>query len=222
MNPDYKQDNIKIYNADCMAIMEAYPENYFDLAIVDPPYFDKASKKNFTGEEISNTGVQRNTFEAKSWDIPKQDYLDELKRVSLKQIIWGINYFEFYHAPGRIIWDKKNDSASFSKAEIASTNIHYSVQMFRYEWNGMIQEDMKHKEIRIHPTQKPIKLYSWIYENYALEGYKILDTHLGSGSNAIAAHYAKMGEFVGIEIDNDYFQSSIQRIYNQTRQLELF
>ena len=212
---------IDLLHIDCMKYMSAQKDNAFDLAIVDPPYFEKAKYAIFPGSELSTTGVLRNRFESKNWEIPRQNWLDEVLRISKHQIIWGCNYFKFFHASGRIIWDKQNDSSTFSKAEIASTDLHYGVHMFRYLWNGMLQADMKNKEIRIHPTQKPVKLYEWLLGNYAKPGQRILDTHLGSGSSAIAAHYSGC-DFVGCEIDKEYFDAAKARVDQETRQIAMF
>ena len=158
------------------------------------------------------------------WDknIPGPKYFDELFRVSKRQIIWGCNYYA-RHIPhqSRIIWDKINDNTPFSQAEIASYSEGVKVYMYRYKWNGMLQADMKNKEKRIHPTQKPMRLYQWILTNYAKPGQRILDTHLGSGSSAIAAHYFGV-DFVGCEIDEHYFNLAKQRIDQETRQIALF
>ena len=224
---EYKQDNLTIYNADCMEIMSRYEDNYFDLAVVDPPYGIDAGNL-FGGEERkSGKGASFKTaFKQKSWDkeIPTQEYFNELFRVSKNQIVWGANYMSHFLPPsmGWIVWDKDNGTTKFSDSELAFSSFSKALRNFKYTWNGMIQGDMKNKESRIHPTQKPVKLYNWIYKNYAKEGHKILDTHLGSGSNAISAHYAKMGEFVGCELDEDYYEASIKRIHQETRQLELF
>ena len=201
-----------VYNMDCMDAMREFPDGYFDLAVVDPPYFEDYAKANYTGNDISTTGVKRQTREIKHWGIPDADYFNELRRVSKNQIVWGCNYYAV-HIPdfGRIVWDKQNDSSTFSKCELASHSFGVRVDIFRYTWNGMIQGDMKNKEVRIHPTQKPVKLYEWIYMNYLPNGGKVLDTHLGSGSNRIAAD--KMGniEFYGYEIDKEYFDASVKR-----------
>ena len=208
MRPDYEQDNIKLFNADCMKVMKQYPDSYFDLAVVDPPY----------GIGISSNPV-RQQHKKKKWDdsIPQGEYFSELIRVSKNQIIWGGNYFFNYlgNTQGFLIWDKKQPhDFSLAMCELAWTSIQKPAKMFR--------ESVLSEKGKIHPTQKPVKLYNWIYKNYAEEGQKILDTHLGSGSNAISAHYAKMGEFVGCELDEDYFKASTERIYKHTRQMELF
>lgn len=202
-----------------MELMRETPDKFYDLAVVDPPYFEDYAKKNYTGNNISTTGIKRQTKEIKHWDIPEEDYFHELFRVSKNQIIWGCNYYA-KHIPhfGRIVWDKKNDTSTFSKAEIASHSFGLRVDMYRYEWNGMLQGDMKNKEERIHPTQKPVALYRWIFANYAKPGMRILDTHLGSASSSIAAHYSGV-HLTGCELDPVYFAASIKRVINNTAQL---
>ena len=222
----YKQDNMTIHNADCMEVMAQYEDNHFDLAVVDPPYgIGESGKTNKTRGKLA---VSKNykSFAGDDLKAPNKDYFLELKRVSKNQIIWGGNHF-IQNIPKAnsscwIVWDKVNGATDFADSELAYTSFKTAVRNFRFQWQGMLQGDMKNKENRIHPTQKPVKLYNWIYANYAEEGQKILDTHLGSGSNAIAAHYAKMGEFVGCELDEDYFKASCDRIQKETRQLELF
>ena len=213
----HKQDNLTIHNADCMEVMSQYEDNYFDLAVVDPPYGIGASKK-----PISAGKFKRDIHKSKDWDdnIPNENYFDELKRVSKNQIIWGGNYFlDFLGAtPCFIVWDKKLENGWLADCELAWTSFNTQVKKFT---RHHIQ-DHNAGVIKIHPTQKSTDLYSFIYKNYAQEGQKILDTHLGSGSNAISAHYAKMGEFVGCELDEDYYKASIERIYKETRQQELF
>jgi site-specific DNA-methyltransferase (adenine-specific) len=211
-----------------MEIMSQYEDNYFDLAVVDPPYGIDADKKNNGSNSEAHEKKSKahiNKYKKTDWDskVPTKNYFLELKRVSKHQIIWGINYYPYdFLNGGRVYWDKQVAMHTYSDGELALCTKINSIRSFTYAWNGMIQGDMKNKEQRIHPTQKPVKLYNWIYKNYAQEGQKILDTHLGSGSNAISAHYAKMGEFVGCELDADYFKASIERIRKETRQLELF
>jgi site-specific DNA-methyltransferase (adenine-specific) len=213
---------ITITNEDNMFLMAKYPDNYFDLAIVDPPYFEDYGKKNYTGNNISKSGVKRQTKKITNWEIPDENYFNELFRVSKNQIIWGCNYYA-KHIPnfGRIVWDKKNDFSTFSKCELASHSFGIRVDKFDFMWNGMIQHDMKNKEQRIHPTQKPVKLYEWLLINYAKEGNKILDTHLGSGSIAIACHNLKF-DLTACELDKDYFDASLKRLHNHQSQLTMF
>ena len=175
----------EVTNEDCMEGMARYPDKYFDLAIVDPPYGIGVSKGiwgNSNKTKVTNYGK-------KNWDkaIPNNDYFIEVNRVSKNQIIWGGNYFYLKPSSCWIVWDKLN-SANFADCELAWTSFNTSVKKFTYRWNGMLQQDMKKKEERIHPTQKPVALYKWLLSNYAKQGDKILDTHLGSGSSRIAAY----------------------------------
>lgn len=215
-------DKITITNEDNMELMKCYPDNYFDLAIVDPPYFLDFGKKNYTGNDVSTTGVKRQTSKIKHWQLPCEKYFNELLRVSKNQIIWGCNYYAKYiPSVGRIIWDKNNENSTFSKCELASHSFGVIVEKFVYTWNGMIQHDMKNKEIRIHPTQKPVALYKWLLDKYAKPGDKILDTHLGSGSIAIACHDYGF-ELTACELDKEYYDKAIKRITNHIGQLKMF
>jgi len=215
--------NYGFYNMDCMEGMKQFPDNYFDLAIVDPPYFKGVANKNFYGADISKTGVKRLSSSSNKWDIniPDINYYIELKRISKHQIIWGCNYYDFHQPCGRIIWDKKNDTSTFSNCEIASTDLINSVKIFRYKWNGMLQENMRNKEVRIHPTQKPIALYTWLLNNYAKQGDKILDTHVGSASSLIACHKSGF-DYVGFELDREYFDMATKRLNEEKAQSNLF
>ena len=213
----------RFFNDDCMRIMSAMPDKWADLAIVDPPYFKGVGKIGYFGERISNTNVVRGNYSIPTWNdnIPNQYYLNELCRVSKNQIIWGINYYNFFHCVGRIIWDKMNDSSSFSKCEIASCTLHDSVQIYRFMWNGMLQGDMANKEKRIHPTQKPVALYEWLLTKYAKKGDKILDTHGGSMSIAIACHNLGF-DLTACELDKDYYDAATKRINFHVAQKRLF
>ncbi|MBS1915700.1 MAG: site-specific DNA-methyltransferase [Bacteroidetes bacterium] len=208
-----------------MKYMATLLDKAFDLAIVDPPYGINAG--NVYSEEKKlhgNSAALRNGYKIK-WDdcTPSEEYFNELIRVSKNHIIWGLNYYKIQYklGSGRIFWDKDNGDNDFSDGEIAYQSFTESVRKVKITWNGMIQYDMKNKEERIHPTQKPIKLYKWLLKNYANEGDKILDTHLGSGSSAIAAH--QMGfDFVGCEIDKDYYDAACKRFKEQTMQQSIF
>jgi len=214
--------NIQLFNQDCMEAMRQMPDKAFDLAIVDPPYLAEYGKEIYPGAAISTTGVARHRYESKHWDVPKEEYFEELLRVSKDRIVWGYNYYDIHNrGSGRIIWDKVNDFSSFSKAEIAYCSCHKSVQMFRFMWNGMLQGNMKEKEHRIHPTQKPVALYKWLLKNYAKQGDKILDTHLGSGSIAIACWDLGF-DLTGYEIDEQYFADAKKRLENHQKQLTFF
>ena len=213
---------INLYNTDCLNAMLEMPDKKFDLAIVDPPYFTDFGKKNYMGNDTSTTGIKRQTKKIQHWQVPGKKYFDELIRVSKHQIIWGANYYA-NHIPhqGRAVWYKKNDTSTFSKCEIASHSFGVRVDFYQYLWNGMLQENMKHKELRIHPCQKPVALYKWLLSMYAKEGDSILETHLGSGSIAIACH--DMGfDLTAYEIDEQYFDAASNRLHQHQRQLKLF
>lgn len=190
--------NITLHLGDCMDVLKQLPGNSFDLAIVDPPYFSGPERRQFYGNKVSTTGVARHAYPVtEKWNVPPVEYFDQLKRVAEHYIVWGCNYFNYIFAHGRIVWDKCNGQSSFSDCEIAATNLFESVRLFPFMWNGMcqgknlangrvMQGNKKLNEKRIHPTQKPVALYAWLLTNYAQEGWRILDTHLGSGSIAIA------------------------------------
>lgn len=238
-----KDTGISVVNEDCMKVMARYPDGYFDLAVTDPPYFNGPEKLGYyrNGESkvskvkgFASGGywVNGGYDEIGDWKIPGDEYFKELKRVSKNQIVWGINYYSIDNLGfGRIIWDKVNGSSTFSDCEIAYCSQIESVRMFSFMWNGMMQGspadgkksqgNKKLQERRIHPTQKPIQLYKWIYSKFLKSGQKVLDTHLGSGSNAIAAHYSGASEFVGCELDPEYFKKSTERIHKETRQMDL-
>jgi site-specific DNA-methyltransferase (adenine-specific) len=202
---------MKITNEDNMELMSRYPDNYFDLAIVDPPYGINASKMTL--------GSGKHNFKkGKDWDnsIPDQKYFEELFRVSKNQIIWGGNYFPLPLNNNWLIWDKLNPNLSFSEAEMAWSSINKNIRIFK-RYSAIDDDDGKKQ----HPTQKPIKLYKWILDKYATEGDKILDTHLGSGSIAIACHDFKF-DLTACELDKEYFDKAMQRINNHVAQLKLF
>ena len=213
---------INLYNEDCLQAMRRMDTDQYDLAIVDPPYFSDYGKKNYRGPERSTRGIRRQSKKIKHWKVPQKEYFQELERVSKNRIIWGCNYFgKYINSSGRLVWFKKNLNITFSKCEIASHSYGVRVDYFAYKWNGMLQENMKRREKRIHPTQKPVALYTWILNNYAKEGDKILDTHLGSGSIAIACH--DMGYSLdGYELDTDYYEAACKRLKEHQRQLKLF
>ena len=219
------------FNMDCLEAMRQMPDNAFDLAVVDPPYGIGVMSMNYTKSGAVRThgyaAAKRRDYRKQSeWDVaPPQEYFDQLFRVSKKCIIWGGNYFQLPPSKGFIVWDKRvNDQMSndFADCEFAWMSEGLGVaRVFRYCWNGMIQGDMKNKEDRFHPTQKPVALYKWILNRYAKPGDKILDTHLGSGSSRIAA-YDLGFDFVGYEIDKEYFDKQEERFRNHTAQTSLF
>lgn len=223
---------ITFTNEDCREMMSRYPDKHFDLAIVDPPYFDGPQKLGFYGAGYSSIGVKRLEYKKiGTWTIPDISYYNELVRVSKHQIIWGINYFDFPVGPGRIIWDKCNDSSSFSDAEIASCSLIDTVRIFRFMWSGMLQGrsiknghimqgDKSKNEKRIHPTQKPVKLYEWCLNEFAKEGDKIVDTHHGSASLSIACE--ELGfSIVATEIDPEHYSNALNRIDTYQSHLKL-
>lgn len=207
---------VELLNIDCMEYMEAVPDNHFELAIVDPPYG--------IGESGGKDRRGKSKHIRKNWDssTPRGDYFRQLKRVSKNQIIWGANYFPkmLSASMGWICWDKKLDNSDFSDFELAYTSFDRAAKVFRFSKNGGSRTPAALADI-IHPCQKPVKLYQWIMKNYAKDGDKILDTHLGSGSSAIAAHYGGF-DFVGCELDKDYYEAAKERISRETRQKDLF
>lgn len=221
----------EVFNEDCMNVMRRYPDKYFDLAVVDPPYFSGPEKRGYYGSKVSKIGVHRDYPVSPEWKVPGADYFFELARVSKKYIVWGCNYFDVVFPHGRIIWDKCNGESDFSDAEIAATNLFDSVRMFRFMWNGMcqgtpgngtkMQGNKSLNEKRIHPTQKPVALYTWIFQNYAKAGWKILDTHMGSQSSRIAAYDQKLN-YTGCEIEKYYFDAGNERYEDYTSQTSMF
>ena len=200
----------KIYNMDNMEGMKQFPDKYFELAIVDPPY----------GIDVNmNMGLkkgQQKKREQKNWDksIPDQSYFDELFRVSQNQIIWGGNYFPLEPTRCFVIWDKGETmyGRSFAECELAWTSFDQSARIFK-----LSPIDIN----RFHPTQKPVRLYSWLLSKYANKGDKILDTHVGSASSLIACH--ELGfDYIGFEIDKDYYNSAQERLEAVKAQINLF
>ena len=216
---------MNITNEGNMELMARYEDNHFDLAIVDPPYGIDADKKNSKKELKSKKSASLSKdYGSQEWDseVPNINYFKELMRVSRNQIIWGVNYYPYnFLNGGRIFWNKCVTMPTYSDGELAYCSFINSIKSYKFAWHGMIQGDMKNKETRIHPTQKPIKLYEWLLDNYAKEGDKILDTHLGSGSIAIACHNLKF-DLTACELDKEYFDSAIKRINQHKQQLRLW
>jgi len=213
----------EVFNIDCMEFMMQFADNHFELAIVDPPYgIDINNQSQGNGGGVAKKIQYKKT----NWDKqpPSNHYFQELKRVSQNQIIWGANHFISripFDSPCWIVWDKINGQTDFADCELAYTTFKTSVRKFEWKWSGMLQQNMKDKENRIHPTQKPIALYRWLLKNYANEGDKILDTHLGSGSSRIAADMEGF-DFYGCELDQDYFDQSCKRFNEYKLQTKLF
>ncbi|NBP04544.1 MAG: site-specific DNA-methyltransferase [Proteobacteria bacterium] len=212
----------EVYLEDCTEALKRFDDNHFDLAIVDPPYGINVAK---TGKVGGNNAGKAKDYGAKEWDKqpPNDEYFRQLFRVSKNQIVWGANHFISkmpFDSSCWLVWDKDN-SGNFADCELAWTSFDTAVRKFQWRWNGMLQQNMKDKEERIHPTQKPIALYEWILQNYAERGNLILDTHLGSGSSRIAADKGGFN-FIGFEIDADYYEKSKKRFNDFKSQLRMF
>ena len=214
---------IELLNCDCMEYMATVPDKYFDLSIVDPPYGLERFKANDGGNSKKIT-----TFgdKDKNWNNikPTAEYWNELFRVSKNQIVWGGNYFTNLLSPNRcwICWNKDNPATNFSSVELAWTSFDALPNYYYYAWGGLSDgiKGRNKKEKSIHPTQKPIALYEWLLTNYAKKGQRVFDSHLGSGSSAIAAHYFGV-DFVGCELDKSYFDAAKARFDMATRQLAM-
>jgi site-specific DNA-methyltransferase (adenine-specific) len=222
--------NASLHMGDCMEYMRAQPDRAFDLAIVDPPYFDGPNKSGYYGKGFSSLGVQRakhyDTLPV--WSVPAREYFDELQRISKHQIVWGANHFaDRFNAasPSWIVWDKVNGESSFADVELAYCSMDRAARLFRYVWNGMHQGayggNKAKNEPRIHPTQKPVALYAWLLMEYSAPGQRVLDTHFGSASSAIAANQCGV-EFVGTEIDPVMFEAACTRVRAAEKQPMLF
>jgi len=210
---------------DCNEAMAAMPDRFVELSIVDPPYGIGADKKHEKKKlQTHKSKTLSNGYAHNNWDnvIPDEKYFKELKRVSKNQIIFGANYFGLMG--GYLYWDKCVTMPTYSDGELAYCSLINSVKSFKYAWHGMIQENMKNKEIRIHPTQKPIALYRWLLQKYAKPGDKIIDTHVGSASSLIAFEMEGFYDYVGFELDKDYYRDSKNRLeqWRKNRHPELF
>ena len=204
-----------ITNEDNIELMSRYEDNYFDLAIVDPPYGIDA-----VNMQMGNNAKKKWT--KKDWDknTPTKEYFDELFRISKNQIVWGGNYFDLPPSKCWVVWDKNNGESDFADGEMAWTSFDKPMRIKKIHWCGSASnwEDTNGK---IHPTQKPVKLYEWLLMNYAKEGYKILDTHLGSGSIALACH--NLGyDLTACELDKEYYDAAIKRIDQHKAQIRMF
>ena len=207
---------INVTNECNMKLMARYPDNHFDLAIVDPPYGIDVTKMTLgNGKKKTNRG-------STNWDskTPTKEYFNELRRVSKNQVIWGANYMTENLPPsmGWIYWNKGTGLNDFSDGELAYTSFNRALRSYKVSWVGA---NANNGTPRIHPTEKPIKLYEWILMNYAKEGDKILDTHLGSGSVAIACHNLGF-DLTACELDKDYFEASQKRLQQHQSQIRIF
>lgn len=234
---------ITLTNEDNMGLMFRYPDKHFDLAIVDPEYGIGASKPSKKPNAIKQKNgtilkVKDSAYTHKDWDDKpaSASYFKELKRVSKHQIIWGVNYYNFFLGPGRIVWNKINGDSDQFGCEIAYCSLNNRTDIVHYMWAGMFQgtycgTDLSKaltqqgnkslNEKRIHPTQKPVLLYKWLLDKYAKPGDKILDTHLGSGSIAIACHDYGFN-LTACELDKDYYEAAVERLRKHQAQLTMF
>lgn len=217
--------NSIVYNEDCIEGMKRYPDKHFDLAIVDPPYGigEDGRKGVRTSPSRPNSYLREPKYKAKGWDSnsPDEEYFNELIRVSKNQIIWGANHFISkmpIDSSCWIFWDK-DGFGDFADGELAWCSFKTAVRRFKFTWNGFRKQE---PQDRIHPTEKPIGLYSWIYKNYLPQGGKVIDTHLGSGSNRIAANKAGNIDFTGYELDKDYYEAQEKRWKGFIAQTRLF
>lgn len=202
-----------------MDLMRETPDNHFDLAIVDPPYGWGNDFFGLTATPKARKNKRVQKHEVKDWNVPpSQEYWNELFRVSREQIVWGGNYFDLPISRGWVFWDKGYENTNnFSAGELAWTSFDQILRK-KYITNRIMPHDAHNN---VHPCQKPLKLYSWLLETYAKPGDRILDTHMGSGSIAIACHY--FGAYLtATEIDEDYFKAACERIKRETRQMNLF
>ena len=206
-------------NMDCMEGMKEFPDKYFELAIVDPPYGIDFGNYNRTNKDIHGNRYKADKYHNADWDkgTPTDEYFKELMRVSKNQIIWGGNYFNLPPTQGFIFWYKRNPVDNFSDGEFAWTSFKKPAKCYDYMYFGNINAEPD----RIHPTQKPVKLYEWILTNYAKQGDKILDTHVGSASSLIACHNLGF-DYVGFELDTDYYNMANDRLERVKSQTTIF
>lgn len=218
-------EKIYIENCDNMLLMARYPDKYFDLAIVDPPYGIGFGTFNRTNKDSNGNRYKADKYKNSNWDdsIPSNEYFKELIRVSKEQIVWGGNYFPYLWqngCKGFIFWYKGNPVPNFADGELAWTSFNKVAKQFDFRYYGGLQGKTSADD-KIHPTQKPKELYKWVLDNYAKQGDKILDTHLGSGSIAIACHDYGF-ELTACELDKEYYDKAVERIKNHVAQQKLF
>jgi site-specific DNA-methyltransferase (adenine-specific) len=218
------KDMHEFLNCDCMELMRRYPDKAFDLAICDPPYGIGAGDYKRAGTQYGHQKAPCKTYHNYNDERPSKEYFIELKRISKNQIIWGANHFISLipiDSPCWIIWDKKTGDNGYADCELAWSSFDSSARIFSYQWSGMLQQNMKTKEERIHPNHKPIALYKWLLTKYARPGWLILDTHVGSASSLIACEDLGF-DYVGCELDADYYRAACERIENYRAQPKLF
>jgi len=209
--PYYHSDRVTLYNADCIDVMRDMPDNSADLILTDPPYgIGESKEKNLSRGKLT-TPTNYGHYE---WDDKPMtnEQKDECLRVSRNQIFFGGNYFELPPSPCWIVWDKDNGKSDFADCELAWTSFKTAVRIFKWRWQGMLQEDMKHKEVRVHPTQKPVPLMEWIIANYSNPNDLIFDGFMGSGSTGVAAMKLNR-RFIGVELSEEYCEIAKARIH---------
>ena len=222
----YRNGDILMIHGDCMDVMAELGEKEIPLAIVDPPYGIGASSSIFTregkqtGKSLAVSGLG---YKKSDWDdsTPNEKYFTELFRISKNQIIWGGNYFALRPSSCWIVWDKETGDNLYADCELAWASFDTAVRKFTFQWKGMLQGNMKNKESRIHPTQKPVALYKWLLSRYAKTGDRILDTHGGSGSIVIACHDLGF-PIIWVEKDADYYREAVARYKTHALQATLF
>lgn len=224
MNHYYQDNHVTLYLGDCMDLLASLPPKAFDLAIVDPPYgIGESGATNHTRGKLA-AAKNYKAFAGSDKEPPTAEYFAQIKRTSINRIVWGANHFINLMplaSPCWIVWDKLNGESDFADCELAWASFPSSVRRFAFRWAGMLQGNMAEKEHRIHPTQKPVALYRWLLANYAKPGQTILDTHLGSGSIAIACHYAGH-HLTAIEKDEEYLEAAVKRYQRETAQQDMF
>ena len=215
----YQQPFLSVYLSDCVTLMRTFTDKQFDLAIVDVPYgIGEDGSKNHTRGQLAKPQDYK-PYAGNDANAPDAEYWNELLRISKNQIVWGANHFISklpIDSSCWIVWDKDN-TGDFADCELAWTSFNTAVRKFKWTWNGMLQQNMKDKQKRIHPNEKPIQLYEWLLKNYAKQGDKIIDTHFGSGSIALAIDKVNKLDkmelhLTGIELDEYYYEKAINRI----------
>lgn len=216
--------NINLYNTDCMHFMQSVPDKFYDLAIVDPPYGIGESGSSNHSRSNNAAATKYKDFAGGDKETMPKEFFEAIFRISKNQIVWGANHYISrlpINSPCWIVWDKRNEGSDFADCELAWTSFKGAVRKLSFMWNGMLQENMKNKEVRIHPTQKPVALYRWLLDKYAKPGDKILDTHAGSFSIGIACHDLGF-DLDACELDEHYFKLAISRYNNHIKQLSIF
>ena len=219
------RSNIQLHNIDCMEYMKTCKDKQFDLAIVDPPYGINFGEFNRTNKASNGERYKANKYKNSNWDdaIPTDEYFIELMRISKNQIVWGGNYFPFLWkngCKGFVFWYKGNPVENFSDGELAWTSFNKVAKQLDYRYYGNLEGKSSASE-KVHPTQKPVFLYKWLLEIYANKGDKIIDTHLGSGSIAIACDDLGF-DLVGCELDKEYYDNAVKRLETHRSQLKMF